>query len=203
MTFRASCRVGPMMPTKCARAGSRRTTAPGRSSFGWTWACIQMEIQGRPDGPRPRGVPSLLDFYIEEENRAPSHTLSTPLDFDACAELQQEVMQYYYRIMAFHALGDFDGVVARQRPQPGSDRHRFGIRGGRRGGVAVHAAVSLHAHDECPRESRTEHAGRAGFPRRSRSSGRPWRIWKTFLRRTTSRRTRMARRCRRRRSWNR
>ena len=71
----------------------------------------QMEIEGRPDGQRPRGVASLLDYYIDEESRAPSHTLSAPLDFDACAELQQEVMQYYYRIMAFYALGVFDGVV--------------------------------------------------------------------------------------------
>ena len=71
----------------------------------------QMEIEGRPDGLHPRGAVSLLDHYIDEESRAPSHTLATPLDFDACAELQQEVMQYYYRIMAFYALGMFDGVV--------------------------------------------------------------------------------------------
>jgi hypothetical protein len=71
----------------------------------------QMEIEGRPDGLRPRGVASLLDFYLDVESRAPNHTLPAPLDFDACAELQQEVMQYYYRIMAFYALGVYDGVV--------------------------------------------------------------------------------------------
>lgn len=72
---------------------------------------FQMEPEGRPDGFRPRGAVSLLDFYIDEENRAANHALTSQLDFEACAELQQEVMQYYYRIMAYHALGVFDGVV--------------------------------------------------------------------------------------------
>ena len=53
----------------------------------------------------------MLEHYIEEELRAPGKTLPDPLGPEACAELQQEVMQYYYRIMAFHALGDLKGVV--------------------------------------------------------------------------------------------
>jgi hypothetical protein len=70
-----------------------------------------METTGRPDGTTPRGFRSLLDFYIEEERRAPGNVLPYQLDAEACAELQQEVMQYYYRIMAFHALGEFAGVA--------------------------------------------------------------------------------------------
>lgn len=73
---------------------------------------FQMALEGRPDGTRPRGFPSLLDFYIEEENRAPGKSLPYLLAGEACAELQQEVMQYYYRIMAFHALGHLGGVIA-------------------------------------------------------------------------------------------
>ncbi len=72
---------------------------------------FQMETEGRPDGTRPRGALSLCDHYIDEERRAPGNVLPYKLDFDACSELQQEVMQYYYRIMAFYALGDFKGVV--------------------------------------------------------------------------------------------
>jgi len=72
---------------------------------------FQMEPDGRPDGTRPRGATSLCDFYIDEERAAPNQALPYKLDFDACSELQQEVMQYYYRIMAFHALGDFQRVV--------------------------------------------------------------------------------------------
>jgi hypothetical protein len=72
---------------------------------------FQMEPDGRPDGTQPRGAGSLCEFYIEAERRAPDNVLPDKLDFDACAELQQEVMQYYYRIMAFYALGDFQNVV--------------------------------------------------------------------------------------------
>ena len=72
---------------------------------------FQMQPRGRPDGTRPRGCDSLLDFYAEEETRAPDKVLTYRLEADACAELQQEVMQYYYRLMAFHALGDLSGVV--------------------------------------------------------------------------------------------
>ena len=72
---------------------------------------FQMEIEGRPDGTQPHGFPSLLEKYIEEELRAPGKALPDQLDSDACSALQQEVMQYYYRIMAFHALGEFKGVI--------------------------------------------------------------------------------------------
>lgn len=72
---------------------------------------FQMEVEGRPDGTLPKGFASLLDHYIEEELRSTAKTLPEALGPEACAELQQEVMQYYYRIMAFHALGELSGVV--------------------------------------------------------------------------------------------
>jgi hypothetical protein len=72
---------------------------------------FQMEPDGRPDGTLPRGAISLRDFYIDAEQRAPKNELPHKLGLDACSELQQEVMQYYYRIMAFYALGDYAGVV--------------------------------------------------------------------------------------------
>ncbi|MDD2241277.1 MAG: UvrB/UvrC motif-containing protein [Kiritimatiellae bacterium] len=72
---------------------------------------FQMHLEGRPDGESPRGLTSLRDYYVEEELRAPDQTLPNGLDPAACADLQQEVMQYYYRMMAFHALGELGGVV--------------------------------------------------------------------------------------------
>lgn len=72
---------------------------------------FQMEIEGRPDGTCPKGCSSLLEYYIDEEQRSPGKTLPNQLDSAACSELQQEVMQYYYRIMAFHALSELQGVV--------------------------------------------------------------------------------------------
>jgi hypothetical protein len=72
---------------------------------------FQMELEGRPDGQKPRGFVSMRDFYVEEEARSEGQVLPYQLDFDACSELQQETMQYYYRMMAYHALGDLPGVV--------------------------------------------------------------------------------------------
>jgi len=72
---------------------------------------FQMEPEGRPDGTRPRGASSLRDYYIESERHSPQHVLPRQLGLEECSELQQEVMQYYYRIMAFHALGDLAGVI--------------------------------------------------------------------------------------------
>ncbi|MBP7828593.1 MAG: UvrB/UvrC motif-containing protein [Kiritimatiellae bacterium] len=66
---------------------------------------LQMEPEGRPDGKRPRGHASLLDYH-----RALPPEAAT-LDPVACSELQQEAMQYYYRYLAFHALRYFDGVI--------------------------------------------------------------------------------------------
>ena len=48
---------------------------------------FQMQPRGRPDGTRPRGCDSLLDFYAEEETRAPDKVLTYRLEADACAEL--------------------------------------------------------------------------------------------------------------------
>lgn len=66
---------------------------------------LQMEPEGRPDGKRPRGHASLLDYHRSLPPGAAS------LDPVACGELQQEAMQYYYRYLAFHALRHFDGVI--------------------------------------------------------------------------------------------
>ena len=66
---------------------------------------LQMEPEGRPDGRRPRGHESVLAYYRSLQAGMPV------LDPAACAELQQEAMQYYYRYLAFQALRHFDGVI--------------------------------------------------------------------------------------------
>ncbi len=67
---------------------------------------FQMEVEGRPDGARPRGYTTLLDYY-----RMISRKEALVLNSDACAELQQEAVQFYYRYLAFHALKHYDGVI--------------------------------------------------------------------------------------------
>jgi len=71
---------------------------------------FQMEPEGRPDGTKPRGAVSLKDYYLDVERHSHDHVLPRELGLEACSELQQEVMQYYYRIMAYHALGNLEGV---------------------------------------------------------------------------------------------
>jgi len=69
---------------------------------------FQMEIKGRPDGSRPRGYDSALDYFrtLEKTSREPLR-----LTGDQCSELQQEAVQFYYRYLASFALEDYDAVI--------------------------------------------------------------------------------------------
>ncbi len=74
---------------------------------------LQMEVQGRPDGLRPHGFESLLDFH---ENRITEHTnkngtdLGLELTPEECQALREESVQYYHRYLAEFVLEDFAGV---------------------------------------------------------------------------------------------
>jgi len=72
---------------------------------------FQMELDGRPDGSRPRGYATLLDYYRALSQSMPHNKKAFTLNTEACAELQQEAVQYYYRYLSFHALRYFDGVI--------------------------------------------------------------------------------------------
>lgn len=72
---------------------------------------LQMEPEGRPDGQRPGGYPSLLDYHRAREAALPPGEPPPKLDAAECAELQQEAMQYYYRYLAFQALRHYRGVL--------------------------------------------------------------------------------------------
>ncbi len=72
---------------------------------------IQMELEGRPDGVRPHGVDSLLDFYEGSAQKADADD-DFQLDSDACAALMREGLQYYHRYLASFHLERYD-LVAR------------------------------------------------------------------------------------------
>ncbi len=72
---------------------------------------IQMELSGRPDGERPFGHESLLDYHRARAKEAESPD-EYPLDSDACADLMREGVQYYHRYLAAYHLRRFD-LVAR------------------------------------------------------------------------------------------
>lgn len=72
---------------------------------------LQMELDGRPDGARPNGLESWLDYY-EGQQRAhdADHPDSAPfqLDEEACAHLWREGVQFYHRYLCFWRLERFD-----------------------------------------------------------------------------------------------
>ncbi len=74
---------------------------------------LQMELNGRPDGRRPHGYESLLEYHLERKERAETGEFweDWALDGDECAELKQEAMQYYYRYLSLFHLGDYWSVI--------------------------------------------------------------------------------------------
>ncbi len=56
-----------------------------------------MELTGRPDGVRPFGFDSLLDYHKAKAAKAKGEY---PLDTEACAALMREGVQYYHRYLA-------------------------------------------------------------------------------------------------------
>jgi len=74
---------------------------------------LQMESSGRPDGKRPYGFESLLEYY-ENRRNVYRQEHGTDTDFklpsEDCAELRNEALQYYYRYLSLLHLEDYAGV---------------------------------------------------------------------------------------------
>ena len=76
---------------------------------------LQMNATGRPDGKRPYGRESLLEYYqdlLEKHRREHGNDDKefhlTPED---CARLQQEAIQYHHRYICLFQLEEFDAVI--------------------------------------------------------------------------------------------
>lgn len=75
---------------------------------------LQMELDGRPDGKRPFGKDSLLDYYSSALKKFKAENKSNEgfvLSREDCLNLQQEAVQYYHRYLSLFYLGDYEGVV--------------------------------------------------------------------------------------------
>jgi hypothetical protein len=72
---------------------------------------LQMELSGRPDGVRPFGCESLLDYHQRRAARKLEQGETYQLTPEQCAELQQEGIQYYHRYLSLFQINDFAGVV--------------------------------------------------------------------------------------------
>jgi len=75
---------------------------------------LQMEMNGRPDGVRPHGCESLLEYFerqlAEHQNRYGTE-LGFHLSSSQCASLREEAVQYYHRYLSLFVLEEFPGVV--------------------------------------------------------------------------------------------
>jgi hypothetical protein len=72
---------------------------------------LQMAMDGRPDGERPEGCESWLEYYCRQQERHDgAHPDSAPfqLDIEACRRLWSEGIQYYHRYVSFWHLKRFD-----------------------------------------------------------------------------------------------
>jgi len=72
---------------------------------------IQMELTGRPDGLRPHGRESLLQWHSERAIEAEAKGAAFHLSTEECGELQQEGIQYYHRYISLFQLGDYPAVI--------------------------------------------------------------------------------------------
>src|SRR3954463_5284907 len=75
---------------------------------------LQMEMTGRPDGHKPHGFESLLEFYenkLSDHRRRNGVELGFHLDSDQCQSLREEAVMYYHRYLSLFVLEDFPGVV--------------------------------------------------------------------------------------------
>src|SRR5947208_4557655 len=75
---------------------------------------LQMELTGRPDGRRPHGCESLLD-YVEKQLGDHTRKHGTELGFQVsssdCRSLREEAVMYYQRYLSLFVLEDFAAVV--------------------------------------------------------------------------------------------
>ena len=76
---------------------------------------LQMEMTGRPDGRRPHGYESLLEYFETQlaDHRRRHHGSEDGfhLSRNQCQSLRDEAMMYYWRYLSLFVLEDFTGVV--------------------------------------------------------------------------------------------
>lgn len=75
---------------------------------------LQMEMDGRPDGTRPHGFDSLLDYFehlLKDHQERNGTELGFHLSVGQCQMLRDEAVQYYHRYLTLFVLEDFEGVV--------------------------------------------------------------------------------------------
>lgn len=76
---------------------------------------MQLELTGRPDGSRPHGCESLLEYHqnqAQEHRRVSGWYEGYDLGPAECAALRRESLQYYHRRIACMAVQDYTQAMA-------------------------------------------------------------------------------------------
>ncbi len=69
---------------------------------------LQMEVEGRPDGTRPHGADTYLDYLLAQEFHDPDRFQLTAED---CEEIDREFMQFYHRRISWLAMHRYEEAV--------------------------------------------------------------------------------------------
>ena len=75
---------------------------------------LQMEMNGRPDGTRPHGFESLLEYHedqLADYRRMNGSDIGFALSSEQCQQLREESLMYYQRYLSLFVLEEFSGVV--------------------------------------------------------------------------------------------
>jgi hypothetical protein len=75
---------------------------------------LQMEMNGRPDGSRPHGFESLLEYHedqLADYRRMNGSDIGFALSSEQCQQLREESLMYYQRYLSLFVLEEFSGVV--------------------------------------------------------------------------------------------
>lgn len=75
---------------------------------------LQMEMTGRPDGARPHGFESLLEYHedqLADFRRMNGSDIGFSLSGEQCQLLREESLMYYQRYLSLFVLEEFAGVV--------------------------------------------------------------------------------------------
>jgi hypothetical protein len=100
-------RYDPEKPVRIVPGGDGKSKIQLRVDLG----LLQMEMDGRPDGLRPEGSESWLEYFERRQHaHDEAHPEGPPFELGAedCARLWQEGIQYYHRYLSFWHLDLFE-----------------------------------------------------------------------------------------------
>jgi len=94
----------PKAPSvRLVKGGDNRDILQMRVDLG----VLQMETQGRPDGGKPKGHPSYLDYLLDAEKRNADFIMTD----EDCFEVDREFVQYYQRRVSWLRLQHYHRAI--------------------------------------------------------------------------------------------